>query len=162
MAITVTIKIEGDQQVLRTFLRFAEDVQHLEEPFNAIANDFYDIENRQFDSEGGYGSGGWAALSDVSEGKGYASWKAKHFPGTSILVRWGNLRESLTMMGGYNIRDVEPLSVTLGTMMPYAKWHQRGTGRMPQRRVIDLTEDDKSRWVKIIQAYLVSCTKRTY
>ncbi|MCK9569881.1 hypothetical protein M0R72_13135 [Candidatus Pacearchaeota archaeon] len=167
MPIHISVKIEGDQQVLRSFTRFAEDVQDLTQPFNEIANDFLEIERKQFDSEGGYGSGGWANLSNTktspSTGKkivGYADWKAAHFPGASILVRWGNLRDSLTQFGDtYHIREVEPMKMVLGTDLPYAKYHQTGTSKMPKRRPIDLTEDDKTRWVKIIQRFLVERAK---
>lgn len=156
MTFNLVFKVAGEEQLNRSLSRFAEDVKDYSEPFHEIAADFYETERRLFDSEGGTGgAGAWKKLSDNPAGKGYASWKARNFPGAKILHRWENLRDSLTQMGSaWNIREVEPLRLTLGTILPYAIYHQTGRG-VPQRKVIDLSESDKERWMKIIQKWLV-------
>lgn len=41
----------------------------------------------------------WQPLSDNPEGKGYASWKARKYPGAPLLVRTGALKDSMTQEG---------------------------------------------------------------
>lgn len=151
MPFNLRFEVAGEEQIGRALLRFAEGVTDYTEPFNEIANDFLEVERRLFDSEGGTGgSGAWKPLS-----KNYAEWKDKHFPGAKILHRWEIMRESLTQFkANYSIRDVQKLSVTLGTEVPYAIYHQQGRG-LPQRKAIDLNETDKQRWMKFIQQFLV-------
>jgi len=146
----LTFEIEGDTQIMRGLSRFADDVKDLSPAFREIAKDFKEIESKQFGSAGGRGSGGWTPLSPK-----YAEWKAKHYLGRPLMVLSGLLRESLQGDNPYTIADIEPLQVTLGTQIPYAIYHQLGGGKLPQRRLIDLTEDDKAHWVKLIQQYLL-------
>jgi phage gpG-like protein len=142
--------VAGDQQIMRGFSRFAEDIQDATEPFTQMAEDFRQIEKRQFDSEGEYGSGGWKPLSP-----NYAAWKSKFYPGRKILELSGLLRESVTDGNPWTIREIQPLKLRLGTKINYAIYHQKGTHRMPARPVIQFSEDDKTRWSKIMQAWLV-------
>lgn len=92
----------------------------------------------QFDAEGqGPDAGGWAPLSSR-----YAAQKAKKFPGRPLLVRRGALRRALTRSGATNSRrEYTATTFRFGTAgIPYASFHQTGTGRMPARPPIDLTE----------------------
>jgi phage gpG-like protein len=43
----------------------------------------------------------------------------------------------------------------VGTVVNFAIYHQKGTSKMPARPLIQLTDEDKKRWVKYIQKYLV-------
>lgn len=88
----------------------------------------------QFDAEGAGPTGAWAQLSPP-----YARWKEANFPGQPILVRTGALRAALTEGGAPGaLRDVSSDSLAFGTAgVPYASYHQTGTGRMPSRPPFD-------------------------
>jgi len=91
---------------------------------------------KTFDAEGG-ASGSWAPLS-IS----YAKWKAANFPGKPILERTGKLRVALTGPGSNARRDVSGNELTFGTIgLPYASFHQTGTGKMPARPEFDFGPD---------------------
>lgn len=154
MAFELNVTVAGDTQLRRSFSRFAEDIKDLSPAFRAIALDFKKVEKKQFDSEGAYGSHGWKPLNPK-----YAAWKAKNFPGRPLMVKTGYLKESLTEENPWTIQDVKPLELHFGTRLNYALRHQTGGGRLPQRRLIDLTEEVKTRWMKIIQKHLVEKAK---
>lgn len=79
----------------------------------------------QFETEGEATGQRWANLSPA-----YEQWKLKHYPGRKILERTGALKSSLTDRGDPGmIFDSEQDSLTLGTSVPYAIFHQLGTGR---------------------------------
>jgi phage gpG-like protein len=146
----LTFTVAGEEQINRSIGRFLEGVSDFTPAFEEIAEDFLQVEAEQFASEGGYGlAGRWLGLSPT-----YAQWKAKNFPGAKILERTGALRDSLTSTGGPNVREITPTTLSLGTKVPYAIYHQQGRG-VPKRKPIDLNEETKQRWMKFIQAYLV-------
>lgn len=89
---------------------------------------------KQFDAEGQGPAGAWASLSVP-----YATWKEANFPGRPILELSGALRAALTDGGASGARrDVSGDSLTFGTSgVPYASFHQTGTGRMPSRPPLD-------------------------
>jgi phage gpG-like protein len=146
----ITFSIAGDEQLKRSLSRFGEHAKDLSEPFREIVKDFHKIEKKQFETEGGYGSGGWQPLSPR-----YAEWKSKKFPGRPIMVLGGLLKESLLGNSPYSIEIVTPKSMDVGTVVNYAIYHQKGTPKMSARQLIQLTEEDKRRWIKFIQVYLV-------
>jgi phage gpG-like protein len=148
-------RVLGDDQLKRTIIRFADDVTDAREPLQEVTKDFWQMEQKQFDSEGG-ASGGWASLKPD-----YAKWKARHFPGAKILEQTGTLKGSLTNQNPWTVNELEKLKVTLGTKVGYAGYHQTGTGKMAQRRPIDFLEADKTRWAKIFQAWLVGRIRQT-
>lgn len=148
------LEVFGDVQLSRDLTRWADNAEDMSPAFEAISDDFRVIERRQFDSEGAYASGGWAALmpSTVARRGGRAH-PILRTPGD----KGGDLRRSLTTKGAKGaIRQITADSMTVGTRIKYAKFHQRGTARMARRRPVELTDADRKRWVKIIQAHLVT------
>lgn len=152
--IRLSFNVAGDQQVLRTFSRWAEGVQDLSPAFERIADDFSKLSAEQFESEGAEGSGGWAPLSPR-----YAAWKAKRYPGAKILEREGWLKGALAGDNEYRIREIGKTELALGAKLPYALYHQTGTRRMPARPPIQLTDADKRRWSKIVHEYLLELAR---
>jgi len=157
MPFELIVNVAGEEQVRRSFSRFAEDVQDASEAFEEIAKDFKELEAQQFDSEGATGSGGWKPLSSS-----YASWKAKWYPGAKLLVLSGLMKESLAGENPWTIKEVSPLSMRLGTRIPYAFHHQTGTSRMLARPLIQLTEADKTRWTKIFHLWLLRQSRKEF
>jgi hypothetical protein len=115
----------------------------------------------QITGEGVGPGGSYPPLSDTHKDRhgrvrpgGYARWKAKHCPGTGILQRSGKLLGSFFGGAGY-VFESFPLSMSFGTSIEYAHYHQTGTRRgLPIRRPVDPTEQDATdlrtataRWV---------------
>lgn len=90
---------------------------------------FYVRTTQDFILEGGASGDRWAPLSPR-----YAAWKASRFPGAGILVRSGALKASLSgPTAPLAVFRPGPTSLDIGTGVGYARFHQLGTVRMPQR-----------------------------
>ncbi len=144
------IEVDGDEQLNRVLTRFTDRIQDVTPAWDAIASVIAADEGEQFDSEGRFASGGWSPLSP-----GYAAGKQRHYPGKPILERTGVLRESLTRRP-FGVERLSPQEMTIGTGVPYSKYHQRGTDRMPQRRPLEVTGERRNDLVKILQRYVVT------
>lgn len=133
--ITLTLEIQNNLfGMLAVLSRNSTD---LRPAWPLIAEEFYRIEEEQFDSQGARVNQ-WAELSH-----GYAKWKAINYPGQPILQRTGALKNSLTNQHDANaIYDAQSDSLTLGTSLGYAQYHQAGEGKLPQRPPIELRDDD--------------------
>lgn len=147
MADAFRIEIFGEVQLLRTLSRFGEGVQDYTPVFHSIVERLQQGAQEQFDTQG---QGAWAPLSPK-----YAKWKAQNYPGKPILQRTGDLLMSLTSETGHSINVVHPLEMRWGTDLLYARFHQLGTRRMPQRRIIELSEEQRRDVMKEVQKYLV-------
>lgn len=147
MAVHIRFSFFGEEQVDRSLMAFAERSSDLTPAWELIRQRFVAYEQKWFSSEG---DGNWPALSPD-----YARWKAKHFPGQKILVRTGQLKASLE---GPDIAIMEPSYAVFGTGDPVAAYHQTGGGNLPRRRVIDLDDDERTEWVRVLQRYLVEET----
>lgn len=157
MAFDLNIQVSGGEQVQLGFSRFAESIKDWSPVFQDIAADFHEMERRQFDSEGGYASGGWKPLS-----KTYAEWKAKNYPGNKILVLSGLMKESLTDNNPWTIEDIQALQAEFGTRIPWAIYHQNGGRKIPQRQIVFLTQADQTRWIKLIHAWLLKESNKAF
>lgn len=116
---------------------------------------FRRTESEMFSSQGSSGrSGRWAPLSPA-----YARQKAKKYPG-GILTRTYRLRSSLTGRTAYSIIRLEPRLLTLGSRVPYATFHQLGTGKMPRRSPIDITNRDAAEVASIVRRAIFSVVKK--
>ena len=143
---TVALKIEVEVGTgygqTRTLASFAAAMERAGATLNQVGEYIFPrlipameaAEARQFDAEGeGPVAGHWASLKE-----NYAAWKAKHYPGKRILERTGALCEALTQKGGNSLREYTGESMTFGTLgVPYASFHQVGTGDMVARPPLD-------------------------
>lgn len=135
----------------RGIARFADGLSDYRPLWPIIEDDFYAQVKDQFKTEGEEGGAKWAPLSPD-----YAGYKEAHFPGTAILVRTGDLRASLTNPNDPNtVRIEERKTLTLGSRIGYAIFHQTGTKKMPARPEIQLTEAFKRTTMHHAQQYLV-------
>ena len=135
----------------RAFNRLEEYISDFRSVWPNVAKEFYAIEEGQFESQGARGaSGKWAALSPA-----YKRWKEIHFPGEPILKLHHNLYDALTSPDApESVYKLEPFEMTLGFRGVYGKVHQK------TRPPISLTESDKRRMTKAIQAGLVKFTRQ--
>ena len=84
---------------------------------------------KQFDSEGDYlGRNPWAPLSPA-----YAKRKARRYPGAKILQATKRMMRSLTEPGGDNRVRYTDDHFEFGSDVPYLRFHQTGTSKMPAR-----------------------------
>lgn len=141
-----TFTVDGDEQINRQLSRFGDDVKDFSSFFRQVSERLQRASKELFDAQGR----GWAPLSPA-----YAEWKAKHYPGKTILRRTDALYNSLAGRGRGHVEEIHPLQMRWGTEIPYARFHQRGTSKMPQRRVIDLVEREKVQIMKDLQYYVV-------
>lgn len=74
--------------------------------------------------------GGWAPL-DAE----YGAWKMSRFPGAPPLVRTGRLFASLAGANASSFRMTNT-SLSVGTSVEYAKFHQYGTNKMAKRKIV--------------------------
>lgn len=144
---------DGDQQVGRTLTGLMDTIADAREPLDAIGNRIAAFEERQFSSQGGYGSGGWSPLSPR-----YAAWKAKHYPGKPILQRTGELKASLTSRP-FGIDEVDLKTAVFGTGLPYSAYHQHGTDRMPMRKPLEVPEYERREWERLFGRWLFTGAK---
>jgi len=156
------LTVDGEKQLDRALSRFGEHLGDLSPFFEEVANLLTDIVEAQFSEQGGR-TGQWQSLSPQ-----YAKWKARIFPGQPILVATGRMRESLIGRTGDSIREISSnemrwgSSVRTGRGAPYPVFHQRGGDTLPQRKIIDLTEEDREAIMKMLQRFLIGDPEEFY
>lgn len=155
----ITLEIEGYERVDVGLSRFAQAIQDFRPFWRTVAAPWFFaaiVEN--FATEG-RPVGGWRPLSPR-----YAAWKARHYPGKTILRRTDRLITSLTwtgasLAGREGIARFAETQAELGTAVPYAAAHQHGSsdppGRPPQRRVLYLPVDASRTLAKALQQWAV-------
>lgn len=142
----LTIEETGFKDMIVGFDRLIAGVKDFRPVWDEVQQEFYRIEERAFTSQGSSQGKKWRALSP-----GYAKWKARKYPGRTILEREGDLRLSLTGKG-------DATRVKTATMymeksrVPYAIFHQAPT---PFRRTpVQLTQKDRAAIGMIFARYV--------
>lgn len=149
----IEINVDGDVQISRELLRFADRLVDAKPAFREIADDLREIEKEQFESEGARGSGGWKQLAD-------STIAAKQAAGldNGILKETEALFKSLTQKGGDHIEEITKDSLRFGSSDWKLPIHQHGSSdgaHPPQRRPIELTRMDRQSIVKKLQRHMV-------
>lgn len=144
----IKITMSGDEKVDRLFA----DMQTRSENFVPLLELF---EREQalgeadiFGSEGAI-VGGWAPLSPR-----YLLWKTAHYGPKPIMVRTGNLMESLTG-APMRVSRITPKEAILGTDVRYAHFHQDGTRKMPKRKIVEVIPGMSRLWADQAGRYVV-------
>ncbi len=145
--------IFGEEQLSRDLLRFSAHVGNAQPAFHKIAEDMRLQIEEQFATEGGRGSGGWKELAE-------STLRAKLAAGLDpdILQATHALMESLTGTGSDHIEEISDEHLLFGSSVPYGKYHQKGTSRMPARKPVDFTELDRRGFIRTLQRYFVEGT----
>lgn len=154
------LDVHGETLVNRELERIGRRPTNAEPAFQAIAEDMLDITRSNFQSQGAARSGGWAALAESTKARKQAS----HDP--TIRANWNRilhateaLFKSLTQRGSADaLLIVQPTWMAYGSLLPYARLHQTGTSRMPQRRPVQFNEFDKRQFIQRIQRYVLTGT----
>lgn len=152
MSVKFNIDVDGVQLTLAAFGKVERGILDLRQlgTWDWVQSEFYKVEKEQFGSEGGSGaSGKWKALSSP-----YKERKQAKYGDMPILQATGRMYKSITSAGGDSIVDKQPLEMTLGSAVPYSRYHNRGGGRLPRRAILDFTPDQEKQIMKPIQKKL--------
>src|SRR5215204_252396 len=147
----ITLSVDGKPEFDRVFRRINANFSDLTPVWEEVRDVFWEIETDQFQSKGSAGaSGKWKELSPKTEAakvNKYGTFAL--LAGTLIATE--AMYKSLTRQTSDSIVDIQRDGIAIGTRLPYAKFHQRGGGRLPQRKVIDFSEKQKTSMMKKIQ-----------
>ena len=148
--VEIQLTIQGLDRAVQAISRARSNASDLRPFFGRAAEIVRQAVLYQFSTVGGR-SGGWAPLSPW-----YAAWKASRGYGMRpIMVLTGRLSKSLIDREGNVIEEIHPDHMRWGTSVPYAAKHQLGLGRLPQRKLIDLNQDDMSAMLAAMREHLV-------
>lgn len=142
----------GEKQVSREIMRVGQYAGDATPVMRVLARYWLKELARNFDTAGRHASGGWAPLKPST----VADKRSKGLD-PRILHATLRLRRSLTEVGAPDgIRIIAPHQAAVGTTVPYARYHQTGTRKMPRRRPLELNEAARKRSVKIVQRYIIT------
>jgi len=122
-----------------------------------VADDFREMVAEQFATEGRSEGTPWASRARRGGPRGRPGQAQRHpargqAQGLPLLVRSGALRASLTRKGAAgSIEDIDGQTLSIGSRLPYAIFHQFGTRRMPARPLIVLSDARSARWTEFVR-----------
>ncbi len=146
------VDISGDKIIKEKLTRISTNIKDFSPIFRIISDRFHQYERSLFQSEGGISGSKWVPLS-----KRYASWKVRqdNYPGNSILNLSGDLKVSLTNSSAFgSINKIRPDQLVMGTRIPYGIAHQEGRGSLPVRKPIDISTNERRKWITLVNAFI--------
>lgn len=150
--LTVEITALGETHIKRRIMRVGDRAAGSAEAvplWLSVWDDLLLIEQVQFLTQG---RGKWASLADSTTAE-----KARKNQPSWIERATEALFQSLTSRGDSDqIKELTGSWMRFGTRLPYAVYQQRGTSKMPQRKLIDLKEVERRAIVKSIQLFLLT------
>ena len=145
---TYTLNSEPVENALAAF---GESLADQAPALASVADDFREMIAQQFASEGRAEGTPWPELSPATLRRRHAS--------TPILYKTGALLRSLREPGAAgHVEELEGYSLTLGSRLPYAVYHQTGTRRLPARPIIVLSGARSERWAEIVRQQIAEKT----
>lgn len=151
----VTIEALGETIVDRDLLRVGDRTVNAAPAFALVADMFRNVTKMQFQKQGGHGyHGKWQPLADSTVAR-----KAAAGLRPEILRATDALMNSLTQPGAEGaIEILRDDFLHYGSELFYGKIHQMGSrdGRVPRRRIVDLTDTAKRNTAKIIQTFIMT------
>jgi len=142
---------DNSEAVSKALAGFEEALADNAPALREIADDFREMVAQLFSSEGRAGGTPWPARKSVGTARRVA--RTGRSITSPLLVRTGALRDSLIGLGAAgNVEEIDEGSLTLGTRVPYAIFHQLGTRRMPARPIIVLSDARTERWTEIVRS----------
>lgn len=125
--------------------------------FNEMANIVAERQKQWFATNGG---GTWAPRQEP-----YRRWMRKQFPKRKTMHgpdrpghRGLQLRDDLTRRnnGRFGVEKINREGMVVGTDLPYAEYHQDGSGRVPKRVVMPpLNTATQAKMIRALQAHIV-------
>lgn len=144
-------EVIGFDGVIKLLQRLSNNIEDQTSAFEKIRNSFHNIQKEQFQTEGARGaSGKWKPLNST-----YDRFKKSRHPGKSINEITGRLRESFTRTDAEgNIERMTKDTLEMGSNIKQAVWLHEGRKFYPQRKLIDLREDDWDSWFSIVHNHI--------
>ena len=137
------IKIEiSRDQVDRLLKRYGSKLRNLEKPLTGFGNYFVSETEKQFVTETDPDENRWADLAPST----LAEKRRLGYP-DDILTRTGKMRKSVNA-----IATSKALAIKIQS--EYAIYHQEGTSKMPQRKILGMNDKRRERLAKLIRVYL--------
>ena len=160
--LTLRFQIAGGNEIARRLPRIALELDDFTEPLRVSGRAIYNDIQTEFRNQGQRKQPRWPALN-----KTYAAWKARHYPGKTLLRLTDALHRSLTDKLDPNaVYELGRHQLTIGTSLetPTGGWnlgliHQLGApnarwGPIPPRPMIRPSEATKNRIEAIFKAWL--------
>ena len=142
-------EIDNDRTFARNLDKAIKEVGDLRFAMGEISRDIFKTTKQNFILKG---SGQYPPLSPA-----YAKFKERVKPGRPILVFSGALRDSVTGTGNSDtILNIGKQSLIQGTKVPYARFIQEGTAKMPLRKFLFIDNAQSLRFTRIIADYVES------
>lgn len=136
------LDVDGEQQLDRGLSRFGKALTDVRPFFETMENVLERSIAQQFATQG---AGRWRPLSAR-----YAAWKASRMGSKPILQASGELMRS------FKRRRMTKDRLEWGSQLKRGVFHHRGTRKMPQRKIVWLSEGEKRSAMKELQRFLVS------
>jgi hypothetical protein len=137
--------------IMRQSGRFRQQLANLEPLWERFKPIMGEIEAQRFAEAGP----GWAPLAEST----IRQKAAAGYP-LDPLIRTGALRDSLTQESA--AAKTTRLTMEWGSGVDYAKYHQEGTPRMPQRKVIDIDVDARRRFEMAMVGWINLVARDTF
>lgn len=152
MTAKVTIKKVDTSRLKRRFAGMIDRSNDFKPVFRWVFLELSEAHARQFASEGSASGFPWKPLDPQ-----YSSWKLKNYGDNGILVRKGDLRDSLADLNSTRgaVRDIDAKKATFGTEVEYAHYHWTGTRKMPARRPLFVPRMLSDRTAFMVGRYIV-------
>lgn len=145
----ISYNVDNDKKFDKALKKATKEVEDLSFAMGEISRDIFKNTKKNFILKG---SGKYPSLSAE-----YAERKRKRRPGAPILVYDGNLRDSVTVPGDNNsILDIGKTSLVQGTKVPYSRFIQEGTRKMPARKYLFIDDAQALRFERILGDYVAS------
>ncbi len=154
------VTVAGEETYHRAFQALDSELGDMLAPLTAIRDSLAVNARDQFATEGAAGGSPWAQLNAA-----YETWKRQHYPqANQILVRTGALEHLLTDPRQATI-ELTPQRLEWGVpdgirnaeggdISVYGAAHQSGSDRLPQRKIINLTDAELRGWDRIIVRWI--------
>ena len=161
---------DNSQAVAKSLAGFQDAMADQAPALGEIADDFREMVARQFASEGRAEGMPWAARHHPSVPSSLRRGSAKRgvvkarpgqalyrmvtgqAQGLPLLVRTGALRDSLTRKGAAgHVEELDRQTLSIGSRLSYALFHQLGTRRMAARPIVVLSDARGAKWTAIIR-----------
>lgn len=143
---------DNSEAVAKSLGDFQAAIANQEGALQQVADDFREMVAQQFATEGRAEGTPWAPRESARVGAdGVRPLRGERR--SPLLVRTGALRDSLTRKGATGgIEALDGQTLSIGSRLPYAIFHQLGTRRMPARPLIVLNDARAAKWTGFIRS----------
>lgn len=148
------VRMEYENGEIEDFVKEAKRrTQDYRPVFKKIREDLEEIWSNNFLVNGLESGAKWDALDPE-----YAAWKAKNDPNPMMMRSGKTLFRSLRNLKG-KPNTIRKNYAVFGTDVPYAKFHQMGTSKMPRRQIVFDPRGANDKWGKWAVDYIQESEK---